>query len=219
MFWGVFPLVFSAIKHATFPPSPPSHLFPPPGEYDVAGIAVGSVKQAAVVDGSRIAAGDAVVAFPSTGVHSNGFSLARAVLAKAGVALTDAAPWDSTTTIGAALLTPTRIYVDDVKALLASVDVRGLVHVTGGGLPENVPRVLPAGVGVRIDTRAWARPPLFDWLQAAGGVADAEMYRTFNMGVGLIAIVPQGDAANAAAAAPGGVVVGEVVAGEGVELV
>jgi phosphoribosylformylglycinamidine cyclo-ligase len=189
------------------------------GEYDVAGFAVGSVKQTAVVDGTRIAEGDVVVGFPSTGVHSNGFSLARAVIAKAGAALTDAAPWDASTTLGAALLTPTRIYVDDVKALLGAADVRGLVHVTGGGLPENVPRVLPAGLGVRVDTAAWARPPLFDWLQAAGGVSDAEMYRTFNMGVGLVAVVPAGDAAAAVAAAPGGAVIGEVVAGEGVERV
>lgn len=190
------------------------------GEYDVAGFAVGAVKRDAVVDGTRIVAGDVVVGFPSTGVHSNGFSLARAVVARAGAALTDAAPWDAATTLGAALLTPTRIYVDDVKALLAAcADVRGLVHVTGGGLPENVPRVLPPGLGVRVRTAAWTRPPLFDWLQRTGGVSDAEMYRTFNMGVGLVAIVPPGDADAAVAAAPGGVVIGEVVAGDGVELV
>ena len=190
------------------------------GEYDVAGFAVGAVKRDAVIDGTRIADGDAVLAFPSTGVHSNGFSLARAVVNKAGASLTDPAPWDASTTLGASLLTPTRIYVDDVKALLAcGADVRGLVHVTGGGLPENVPRVLPKGLGVSIDTSAWTRPPLFDWLQAAGGVSDAEMYRTFNMGVGLVAIVPAGDAEKAAAAAPGGRVIGKVVAGEGVDLV
>ena len=190
------------------------------GEYDVAGFAVGAVKREAVIDGSRIADGDAVLAFPSTGVHSNGFSLARAVVKKAGASLADPAPWDASTTLGASLLTPTRIYVDDVKALLAcGADTRGLVHVTGGGLPENVPRVLPKGLGVSIDTTAWTRPPLFDWLQSAGGVSDAEMYRTFNMGVGLVAIVPAGDADRAAAAAPGGRIIGKVVAGEGVELV
>lgn len=191
------------------------------GEYDVAGFAVGSVKQADVIDGTRIAAGDAVIALPSTGVHSNGFSLARAAVARAGAALTDPAPWDPATTLGAALLTPTKLYVADLKALRAAVDVRGLVHVTGGGLPENVPRVLPAGLGVRIHTAAWDTPPLFAWIQAAGGVADAEMYRTFNMGLGMVAIVPAAQAGDAVAAVSGAgaVVVGEVVAGEGVELV
>lgn len=191
-----------------------------PGEYDVAGFAVGAVKQAAVIDGSRIAAGDAVVALPSTGVHSNGFSLARAVVARAGASLTDPAPWDASTSLGAALLTPTKLYVSDLRALRGACDVKGLVHVTGGGLPENVPRVLPKGLGVTIRTAAWSRGPLFEWLQAAGGVSDAEMYRTFNMGVGMIVIVPAGEAGAAVAAGgDGAVVVGEVVVGDGVELV
>lgn len=191
-----------------------------PGEYDVAGFAVGSVKQADVIDGTRIAAGDAIIALPSTGVHSNGFSLARAAVKRAGASLTDPAPWDAGTTLGAALLTPTKLYVGDLKKLRAACDVKGLVHVTGGGLPENVPRVLPDGLGVTIRTGAWARGPLFEWIQAAGGVAESEMYRTFNMGVGMIVIVPAGEAAAAVSAGgAGAVVVGEVVVGEGVELV
>ena len=100
-----------------------------------------------------------------------------------------------------------------------AVDVRGLVHVTGGGLPENVPRVLPAGLGARFDTGTWERHPLFAWIQEAGGVSDAEMYRTFNMSLGMVAIVPQADAARAAAAAPNGRIVGVVTETEGVELV
>ncbi len=193
------------------------------GEYDVAGFAVGSVKQVDVIDGTRITAGDAVVGLPSSGLHSNGFSLARAAVARAGVALTDAAPWAGAPpglTLGAALLTPTTLYVDALKKMRAAVDVRGLVHVTGGGLPENVPRVLPPGLGVRVDTASWARPPLFAWIQAAGGVADAEMYRTFNMGVGMVVIVPAAQAGAAVAAGgKGAFLMGEVVTGDGVELV
>jgi len=191
------------------------------GEYDVAGFAVGAVKRDALIDGSRIAPGDAVVALPSSGVHSNGFSLARAVVARAGAALTDPAPWapGGTQSLGAALLTPTRIYVDDLARVRRAVDVKGLVHVTGGGLPENVPRILPAGVGVRIDTGAWSPPPLFGWLAAAGGVERSEMFRTFNMGLGMVVIVPADQAAAAVeAGGEGAVVVGQVVAGEGVEL-
>ena len=189
------------------------------GEYDLAGFAVAAVAKGDVVDGSRIQAGDAIVGFASSGVHSNGFSLARAAAARSGLALADPAPWDPATSLGASLLTPTRIYVDDVNALLKAVDVRGLVHVTGGGLPENVPRVLPAGLGARFDTGTWERHPLFAWIQEAGGVSDAEMYRTFNMSLGMVAIVPQADAARAAAAAPNGRIVGVVTETEGVELV
>ena len=192
------------------------------GEYDVAGFAVGSVKQASVIDGTRITAGDAVVGLPSSGVHSNGFSLARAAVARAGAALTDPAPWAGAPagqTLGSALLTPTTLYVAALKKLRAAVDVRGLVHVTGGGLPENVPRVLPKGLGVRIQTSSWSTPPLFSWIQQAGGVADSEMYRTFNMGVGMVVIVPATEAAAAVAAGGEGAwLMGEVVQGEGVEL-
>jgi phosphoribosylformylglycinamidine cyclo-ligase len=194
------------------------------GEYDVAGFAVGAVKKDAVIDGSRIVPGDVVMALPSSGVHSNGFSLARAAVKRAGAALTDAAPWDGGppgTTLGAALLTPTRIYVEDLARFrTAGIDVKGLVHVTGGGLPENVPRVLPDGTGVRIETGAWDVPPLFTWIQSVGGVETSEMFRTFNMGLGMIVIVPRdGVEAAVAAGGPGAVVVGEVVAGKGVELV
>jgi phosphoribosylformylglycinamidine cyclo-ligase len=177
--------------------------FYPPGEYDLAGFAVGAVKQNAVIDGKRIAPGDVVLAMRSSGVHSNGFSLVRKVLEVSGVALSDPAPWNDAggKTVGAALLEPTVIYVERVLKLhdAPSVDVRGIVHITGGGLPENVPRVLPEGVAVEIDWSSYAVPPMFRWIQQAGGIAEAEMRRTFNMGVGLVVIVPEKDVAAAKA--------------------
>lgn len=190
--------------------------FYPPGEYDLAGFAVGSVLQTAVIDGSRIAAGDVVLGLPSSGVHSNGFSLVRKVVEVAGASLSAPAPWGGAATLGAALLEPTRLYVRDALALAAAADVRGLVHITGGGFPENIPRVVPKGLATRVDRASWAVPPLFRWLQDAGGVADAEMFRTFNMGVGMVAVVPAGDVAKALAAVPDAWVLGEIVAGEGV---
>jgi phosphoribosylformylglycinamidine cyclo-ligase len=187
--------------------------FYPPGEYDLAGFAVGAVKQDAVIDGKRISPGDVVLAMKSSGVHSNGFSLVRKVLEVSGVKLSDAAPWNPQQTVGAALLEPTVIYVERVLALHGAkdVDVRGIVHITGGGLPENVPRVLPEGVGVEINWSRYEVPPMFRWIQQAGGIAESEMRRTFNMGVGLVVIVPEKDVAAAKKLDAGLFEVGRVV--------
>ena len=191
--------------------------FYPEGEYDLAGFAVGAVKKDNVIDGSRIQAGDVVLGIASSGVHSNGFSLVRKVLEVSGKSLHDSAPWLSNgDSIGAALLTPTVIYVRDALKLIDTVDVRGFVHITGGGFPENIPRVVPKGLATSITTSSWEVPPLFKWLQQAGNVPDSEMFRTFNMGVGLVAVVPKGDVDRALGAGVGAFVMGEIVEGQGV---
>eukprot|EP00887_Chlorella_sp_A99_P001916 scaffold18.g1916.t1 len=199
-----------------------------PGEYDLAGFAVGAVKKDAVVDGRRIAAGDVILALGSSGVHSNGFSLVRKVLEVSGTSLTDPAPWDARTSIGLSLLTPTVIYVRQVLDLLAKADIKGLVHITGGGFPENIPRVVPKGLTARVNKAAWEPLPLFRWIQEASGgagkqtagkVPEAEMFRTFNMGVGMIAVVDRSQVDAALAAASDAFVLGEIVTGsEGVVL-
>jgi phosphoribosylformylglycinamidine cyclo-ligase len=150
------------------------------GEYDLAGFAVGVVERAALLDGQRIREGDAVVGIASSGLHSNGYSLARRVL-----------PWQDDAELGAALLTPTRIYTSTCRALRAVCDVRGLAHITGGGLPGNLPRCLPEGLGVVVDRDAWPVPALFERIALAGEVEREEMFRTFNMGIGLCAVVPE----------------------------
>ncbi|HLK40253.1 MAG TPA: phosphoribosylformylglycinamidine cyclo-ligase [Polyangiaceae bacterium] len=162
-----------------------------PGEYDLAGFAVGVVARAKIVDGSRVGEGDTAIALPSTGLHSNGYSLARKVLLETrGYSLGDSPPELRGQTVGRALLAPTRLYARPVQRLLsAGVDVRAMSHVTGGGLPGNVPRVLPDGLGLRIQG-AWARAPIFDLVQSGGGVEEREMRRTFNSGVGFVVVVP-----------------------------
>ncbi|MEM9194693.1 MAG: phosphoribosylformylglycinamidine cyclo-ligase [Myxococcota bacterium] len=161
------------------------------GEYDLAGFAVGVVERNALIDGSRVKAGDAIVGVASTGLHSNGFSLARkALLERAGLAL-DASPEGGSETLGSLLLSPTRIYVAAIRAALDTVDVRALCHVTGGGLPGNLPRVLPKDLGAEIDEQAIPTPRIFDLIRRHGNVAVEEMRRTFNLGVGLCAVVPE----------------------------
>ena len=156
------------------------------GEYDLAGFAVGVVEKSGIIDGRTIAAGDAVVGLASSGPHSNGFSLIRRIVDASGSGLD--APFDGTT-LGAALLAPTRIYVKPVLALMHGMPVKGMAHITGGGLVENVPRMLPAGLQARLSRTAWRRPPVFDWLQRHGNVADAEMHRVFNCGIGMAIVV------------------------------
>lgn len=189
------------------------------GEYDIAGFAVGSVKKESVIDGSRIKAGDVILGIASSGVHSNGFSLVRKVIEVAKTSLHAPAPWDPSQSIGHALLTPTVLYVRDVMKLVKTVDVRGLVHMTGGGFPENIPRVVPKGLASKIERSSWTVPPLFQWVQEAGGVSDAEMFRTFNMGVGMVVVVPKEDVDKSVGAGVGAFVMGEIVEGEGVLLV
>ena len=183
------------------------------GRYDLAGFAVGVVERDAILTGEDVTAGDVVVGLASSGLHSNGFSLARkALLEHAGLALDG--PHDEGT-LGQALLTPTRIYVRAARAALGAGHVRALCHVTGGGLPGNLPRVLPDGLGARVDGE-WPEPTIFDRIRQAGEVAEEEMRRTFNLGLGLLLVVaPEGvDAVSAALEAEGETVhrVGEVVA-------
>jgi phosphoribosylformylglycinamidine cyclo-ligase len=171
--------------------------FYPPGEYDLAGFAVGLVDRPKIIDGSRVAVGDKVIGMAASGLHSNGFSLARKVFFEAAGLSPNDRPEGFTSPLGETLLTPTRIYVRPVLALIERCDVRALAHVTGGGLTENLPRVLPQGASARIDRGAWAVPAVFARLAELGGVAEDEMFRTFNMGIGMCAVVPadQTDAA------------------------
>ena len=186
----------------------------PPGDFDLAGFAVGAVERGGVLP-RPCAAGDLLVGLPSSGAHSNGFSLIRRIVADAGLGWADRAPF-ADAPLGAALLTPTRLYVAEGRAL-AKVGARALAHVTGGGLTGNVPRVLPEGLGCAIDLASWARPALFRWLAVAGGVAEAEMLRAFNCGIGLVAVVPPDRLTEAlAVAGPGAAVIGRVVEGAGV---
>jgi len=154
------------------------------GDYDLAGFCVGVVEKARIIDGSRVQPGDVLLALASSGPHSNGYSLIRKILAVSGASLDQ--PLSADRTIGEALLAPTRIYVKPVLKLLETLDVKAIAHITGGGLTENLPRVLPTGVTAHIDTTSWPRPAIFQWLQQQGGVSEAEMWRTFNCGVGMI---------------------------------
>lgn len=161
------------------------------GEYDLAGFAVGAVERDGIIDGSGIERDCVVLGLASSGPHSNGYSLIRKVIERSGESL-DTPFADAT--LGEALLAPTRIYVAKVRALLGRHDVRGMAHITGGGLTDNIVRVLPEPFGLEIDTRAWRAPGVFEWLQEAGGIDDAEMRRTFNMGIGFALIVPENEA-------------------------
>ena len=168
----------------------------PAGEYDLAGFAVGVVEKSAIIDGTDIDAGDVVLGLASSGVHSNGYSLVRKIIESSGADLSSA--FDGGT-LGDALLAPTRIYVKPVLAAMRQVRIKGLAHITGGGLVENVPRVLPSNVMAKLRKSAWPRPPLFDWLQKNGNVAEAEMHRVFNCGIGMVCIVAAADAEHAIA--------------------
>jgi phosphoribosylformylglycinamidine cyclo-ligase len=168
----------------------------PPGEYDLAGFCVGAVEREALNDGTRIRAGHLIVGIDSSGPHSNGYSLIRRLLA---VSNADLAMRLGGGTLADALMAPTTIYVKPVLDLLARVPVAGMAHVTGGGLTENIIRVVPDGLGVAIDASTWSMPPVFEWMREAGGIADAEMWRTFNCGIGYCLIVAPDAHADAAA--------------------
>lgn len=170
-----------------------------PGDYDLAGFAVGAVERDAVIDGSSVIAGDVILGLASAGVHSNGYSLVRKIVEVSGLSYGDPAPFDTSRKLGEALLTPTRIYVKSCLAATRTGKVKALAHITGGGLFENIPRVLPEGLAATLDARRWPRPAVFNWLSRAGGVADAEMARTFNCGIGMM-LVTAADAAKATAA-------------------
>jgi phosphoribosylformylglycinamidine cyclo-ligase len=182
------------------------------GEYDLAGFGVGVVEEDALIEGHTIEQGDAVIGIGSSGPHSNGFSLIRRVLE---LHPADAERDTDGVPLWKRLLAPTRIYVRSVLALLKTVEVKGLAHITGGGLTENIPRVLPDGLGARLEAKRWPRQPTFDWLRERG-VAEADMHRTFNCGIGMVVIVGSGSARDTVAtlerAGERAWVIGEVVA-------
>ena len=158
----------------------------PAGEYDLAGFAVGVVEKNAIIDGATIAAGDAVLGLASSGAHSNGYSLIRRIIAQNKIDLS--AQLDGRT-LSDLILAPTRIYVKPVLQLIEQIPVKGLAHITGGGLVDNVPRILPAHLTARLERASWRLPPLFEWLRQQGNVADDEMFRVFNCGIGMVVIV------------------------------
>ena len=166
----------------------------PAGEYDLAGFAVGAVEKSKIIDGKSIAPGDVVLGLASSGAHSNGYSLIRRIVERAKPDL--AADFHGRP-FADALIAPTRIYVKPLLKLMESVTVKGMAHITGGGLTGNVPRVLPENVTAVIQKSAWTLPPLFQWLQAQGQVADDEMHRVFNCGIGMVVIVAAADAVRA----------------------
>ena len=209
------------------------------GDFDIVGFIVGVVERDAVIDGSRVREGDALLGLPSDGLHTNGYSLVREVfgVGLGGDPVEERArlerpyPELGGQTLADALLTPHRCYLNDLRPLLVGAPLaapspsgaqrgapllKGIAHVTGGGIPGNVPRVLPEGLAARIDRTAWETPPLFRLIQARGNIAEEEMYRTFNMGIGIVLAVAAEDAEAARAKLPEALVVGEVVKGEGV---
>lgn len=187
----------------------------PDGEYDLAGFAVGAVEKSQIIDGSKIVPGDVVLGLASSGIHSNGYSLVRKIIS---VANPDLEADFHGRKLADVLMAPTRLYVKPLLALMGAMEVKGLVHITGGGLVENIPRVLAENLTAVLDANAWEMPPLFKWLQQHGGVADAEMHRVFNCGIGMTVIVSKenADAAMAQLQAAGETVyrIGEIRARE-----
>ena len=169
----------------------------PEGEYDLAGFAVGVVEKSKVINGRSIRPGDVVLGLASNGAHSNGYSLIRKIIERSNPDLD--AEFDGGKTLRQAVIAPTRLYVKPILAALEKFEIKGMAHITGGGLTENIPRVLPENCVAQIDAQSWPLPKLFQWLQQAGNVERQEMYRTFNCGIGMAVIVPaeQADAAQA----------------------
>ncbi|HYL33542.1 MAG TPA: phosphoribosylformylglycinamidine cyclo-ligase [Stellaceae bacterium] len=159
------------------------------GDYDLAGFAVGAVERGGVLDGANITAGDVVLGLESDGLHSNGFSLVRRVVEEAGLSYSAPAPFAVGRTLADELLRPTRLYVKPCLAGLKTGNIRAYAHITGGGLVENIPRVLPEGLTAEIDAATWTLPPVFAWLARTAGIARAEMARTFNCGIGMVTVV------------------------------
>jgi phosphoribosylformylglycinamidine cyclo-ligase len=155
-------------------------------DYDLAGFCVGVVERAHIIDGSTVRAGDTLIALPSSGPHSNGYSLIRKVLEHTGA---DPQQTCGEVSLGEALLAPTTIYNQPLLALQKTVGIKAMAHITGGGILENLPRVLPEGVGARVYRDSWSLPPVFEWLQSGGNIEELEMMRTFNCGVGMILVV------------------------------
>ncbi len=168
-----------------------------PGQYDLAGFAVGAVERGAILDGGAIEVGDVIVGLESSGPHSNGYSLIRQVVDTLGLGYDSPVPF-SGASLGEALLTPTRIYVESALAAYRAGLLKGLAHITGGGFPENVSRILPNHAAAEIDAASWPMPPVFRWLMDQGGISPGDMAATFNCGIGMVAVVAARDAAEAA---------------------
>jgi phosphoribosylformylglycinamidine cyclo-ligase len=180
------------------------------GEYDVAGFIVGVVSKPDVIDGRGIQAGDVLIALPSSGLHTNGYSLARKIAFDLlGLDVGSHVP-ELGETVGDALLRPHRSYLNDIQPLLDGKWIKGMAHITGGGVPENLPRILPDGRSFQLDRASWRVPPVFRWLQEAGRIEDAEMFRAFNMGIGLILVSSPSDAPHLLAALSGAWVAGRI---------
>jgi len=193
------------------------------GDYDLAGFAVGAVERTKLLPRGDIVQGDVLLGLPSTGLHSNGFSLVRAAVARTGTSYAAPCPWDAGMTLGRALLTPTALYTRPVLPLAQAGLVKAMAHITGGGFVENVPRALPKSLGARIDVANWALSPVFRWVMRAGAIAPSEMVRTFNCGIGMVLVVPRdqvGAAIEALRKADQKEVytIGEVVGSPGVEI-
>jgi phosphoribosylformylglycinamidine cyclo-ligase len=190
------------------------------GEYDLAGFTVGVVEKSEILDGSQIQVGDVAIGLASSGLHSNGYSLVRKIIETAGVAWSDRPAALGGQTVGEVYLTPTQIYVSTILAAKkAHLPLRGMAHITGGGLPENLPRCLGAGQAVQVNRGSWPVPAAFTWLADQGGVSERDMYHTFNMGIGFVVIVPAAEAASTIDwfqhQGTAAYQIGEVVAGQG----
>lgn len=193
------------------------------GDYDLAGFAVGAVERDMILPRPDIREGDVLLGVPSSGVHSNGFSLVRKIIARSELSYSSPCPWDKSTTLGRALLEPTRIYIKTLLPVVRAGLIKGMSHITGGGFIDNIPRVLPRGLGCYVDASAWALPPVFQFLMQLGRVSPLEMARTFNNGVGMVLIIDKDradDAIDALRAAGEDKVyrIGEVISKEGVEV-
>jgi len=164
-------------------------------DYDLAGFCVGVVEKSQIIDGSKVKIGDSIIGIASSGPHSNGYSLIRKIIQTSKSKLS--AKLENKQTIGEALLAPTRIYVKPLLRVIKEFDVHALAHITGGGLTENIPRVLPKNAKAVLDTRSWQRPEIFNWLQEKGNVEELEMHRTFNCGIGMVMCIPENQIANA----------------------
>ena len=193
-----------------------------PGEYDIAGFSVGIVSRDKVINGASIREGDVLIGIASSGIHSNGYSLVRRLFGEDREKLKEFDP-DLGTTLGEALLTPTRIYVRSILSLIRKVSVKGIAHITGGGFIENIPRMFPKGIGCEIETDSYEVPVLFKKLQKLGELSRDQIYNTFNMGVGMVVCVAKEDAERTVAllgeSGEKAFVIGKTVAGEGVKLV
>jgi phosphoribosylformylglycinamidine cyclo-ligase len=191
-------------------------LYATPEDYDLVGFVIGVVEKSKLIQGKNIAAGDAILGLPSSGLHTNGYSLARKVFGESRQALQERYP-ELGKTVGEALLEPHRCYYKQLKPLLPVI--KGLAHITGGGLIDNVPRVLPRGLAAKFDSKTWAVPPIFALIQRRGNVDRDEMFHVFNMGIGMVIICSSDDVANITKALPEAKVIGEVVKQKGARVV